>query len=74
MAAPGSAPSSRHGLRKLRGLCGFVGLRALSDEELLRHVRQPDIPTFPAVDRVVFFRCFKSESARGPQSVEVVGV
>lgn len=46
----------------------------MSDEELLRHVRQPDIPTFPAVDRVVFFRCFKSESARGPQSVEVVGV
>lgn len=28
----------------------FVGLRTLSDAELLRHVWQPDFPTFPAID------------------------
>lgn len=52
----------------------FDELLVKSDEELLRYIWQPDIPNFPAVDGVMFFRCAKSKSAQGPQGSEVVGV
>jgi len=53
---------------------GFGELLLKSDEELLRYVWQPDIPNFPAVDGVMFFRCAKSKSAQGPQDSEVMAV